>query len=108
MRVTVADGHSHTKPFAWSGNSSLFGVCAPPPTYAEERAVSSVDVRSGRCSGLVLSHQMSPAGRRCPPHPQIGSNAEISQRPPTLSRVTLTLEAVSVGAPLPIVTFWLT
>src|SRR4051795_1900895 len=37
-----------------------------------------------------------------------GSNFEISQRSPTLSSVMRTLEAVSVGTPLPTVTVWLT
>lgn len=43
-----------------------------------------------------------------PSWPQTGSNAEISQRLPTLSMVTRTVDAVSVGASLPTDTVWST
>src|SRR6201993_2588448 len=39
---------------------------------------------------------------------QTGSNPEISQRPPTLSRVTRTLDAELVGASWPTMTVWFT
>jgi hypothetical protein len=54
---------------------------------------------------IVIRRNGSAAGsrsvlHRCRRH-QTGSNPEMNQRPPTLSMVTLTADAVSMGAQIP-------
>src|SRR5262249_27067708 len=56
--------------------------------------------RASRCRAHV-----SESGRRSA---YTGSNPEISQRPPTLSSVTRTLDVLSVGGSLPTTAVWLT
>src|SRR4029077_13763191 len=55
------------------------------------------DEKRGQRDGSALHHRN-----------QTGSNWEISQRPSTLSKLTLTLDAVLVGALGPTMTVWFT